>query len=179
MITAVSPGSACTTAAGVLFGPVGETAVRVVLILSLLSAASAILLMGSRVPHAMSEDGLFWAGARRVSTGGSPIVTLIFTALITTGMLITGTFDQVLAVTAFFFVLNYLLSFISVIVLRRREPDIPRPYRAFGFPVVTWLLALGAVGFLAGNIIGDPANSRWAVGLLLLSYPVFRLTVRR
>ena len=166
------------TAAGVLFGSAGETAVRVVLILSLLSAASAILLMGSRVPHAMSEDGLFWAGARRVSTGGSPLATLVFTAVITTGMLVTGTFDQVLAVTAFFFVLNYLLSFISVIVLRRREPDTPRPYRALGHPIVTWLLVLGSVGFLAGNVIGDPANTRWAVGLLLLSYPVFRMTVR-
>ena len=80
--------------------------------------------------------------------------------------------------TAFFFVLNYLLSFISVIVLRRREPDTPRPYRALGHPIVTWLLVLGSVGFLAGNVIGDPANTRWAVGLLLLSYPVFRMTVR-
>jgi len=162
------------TVAGEVFGARGETVVRVVMILSLLSAASAIILMSSRVPHAMSEDGLFWAGARRVSTGGSPVVTLVMSALVTTGLLLSGTFDQVLAVTAFFFVLNYLLSFISVIVLRRREPGTPRPYRAWGYPVVTWFLVLGAVGFLAGNVIGDPLNTRWALLLLALSYPVFR-----
>lgn len=167
------------TAAGTLFGPAGETAVRVVLILSLLSAASAILLMGSRVPHAMSEDGLFWGWARQVSAGGSPLLTLALTGLITTGMLVTGTFDQVLAVTAFFFVLNYMLSFISVLVLRRKEPGTPRPYRAWGYPVVPWLLILGALGFLAGNVVGDPGNTRWALLLLAVSYPAFRLLKRR
>jgi len=163
------------TAARAVFGPSGETLVRVVLIISLLSAASAILLMGSRIPHAMSEDGLFWRGMRRVNAGGTPLPSLLFSTLFTVVLLVSGTFDQVLAVTAFFFVLNYLLSFVSVLVLRRTEPDTPRPYRAWGYPVVTWLLVLGAVGFLVGNVVGDPGNSRWAVGLLVLSYPAFRL----
>jgi APA family basic amino acid/polyamine antiporter len=164
------------TAAREVFGPVGETIVRVVLILSLLSAASAILLLSSRVPHAMSEDGLFWSGMRRVSRSGSPVPALVASALLTTGMLVSGTFDQVLAVTAFFFVLNYLLSFVSVLVLRRREPATPRPYRAFGYPVVTWLLVFGALAFLGGNVVGDPLNTRWALALLALSYPVYRAT---
>jgi len=109
-----------------------------------------------------------------VSRGGSPVPALVLSALFTTALLVSGTFDQVLAVTAFFFVLNYMLSFISVLVLRRREPVTPRPYRAFGYPVVTWLLVLGALGFLVGNVIGDPRNTRWALGLLVLSYPAFR-----
>jgi basic amino acid/polyamine antiporter, APA family len=163
------------TAAREVFGPIGETLVRVVVILSLFSAASAILLMGSRIIHAMSEDGLFWKLMRRVSMGGSPIPALVLTALLTTGLVVSGTFDQVLAVTAFFFVLNYLLSFVSVLVLRRTEPDTPRPYRAWGYPVIPWLLVLVAVAFLAGNVIGDPLNTRWALGLLALSYPAFRL----
>jgi APA family basic amino acid/polyamine antiporter len=167
------------TAAREVFGPAGETVVRVVLILSLLSAASAILLITSRVPHAMSEDGLFWSLMRRVSRGGSPVPALVLSALFTMTLLVSGTFDQVLAVTAFFFVLNYLLSFISVLVLRHREPATPRPYRALGYPVVTWLLVLGALGFLVGNVIGDPRNTRWALGLLATSYPVFRWIPRR
>ena len=162
------------TAAREVFGPAGETVVRVVLILSLISAASAIILITSRVPHAMSEDGLFWSAMRQVSRGGSPVAALVLSAFFTTALLVSGTFDQVLAVTAFFFVLNYMLSFISVLVLRWREPDTPRPYRAWGYPVVTWLLVFGALGFLLGNVIGDPLNTRWALGLLALSYPVFR-----
>jgi APA family basic amino acid/polyamine antiporter len=163
------------TAAREVFGPVGETLVRVVVILSLLSAASAILLLSSRIIHAMSEDSLFWSLMRRVNQGGSPSPALALSALLTTGLLVSGTFDQVLAVTAFFFVLNYMLSFISVLVLRRREPGTPRPYRAWGYPVVPWLLLLCALAFLVGNVIGDPLNTRWALGLLVLSYPAFRL----
>ncbi len=167
------------TAAGVLFGPIGETLVRVVLILSLLSAASAILLITSRVPYAMSEDGLFWARMRAVNAGGTPVPALVLSTLFTIVLLVSGTFDQVLAVTAFFFVLNYLLSFISVLVLRRTEPATPRPYHAWGYPGVTWFLVLGSLGFLAGAVVADPGNSKWALGMLLASYPVFRLTVRR
>ena len=148
------------------------------LILSLLSAASAILLITSRVPHAMSEDGLFWAAMRRVNTGGSPVPALAISAALTTVMVVSGTFEQVLAVTAFFFVLNYLLSFISVLVLRRREPDAPRPYRAWGYPAVTWLLVAGALAFLGGNVVGDPGNSRWSLVLLAISYPAFRWILR-
>jgi APA family basic amino acid/polyamine antiporter len=161
--------------AGEVFGSAGETIVRVVLIISLMSAASAILLIGSRVPHAMSEDALLWRAMRQVTRSGTPLVALVATAVLTTGLLVSGTFDQVLAVTAFFFALNYLLSFVSVLVLRRREPGTPRPYRAFGYPAVTWLLVIGTVGFLAGNVVGDPANTRWALLLLAVSYPAFRL----
>lgn len=164
------------TAAREVFGPSGETIVRVVVILSLLSAASAILLIASRVPYAMSEDGLFWGVMRRVSLSGTPVPALLLSALITTGLLLSGTFDQVLAVTAFLYVLNYLLSFVSVLVLRRREPDTPRPYRGPGYPVIPWLLVVGALGFLIGNVAGDPSNSRWTLALLALSYPVFRLS---
>jgi len=167
------------TVARTVFGPAGETVVRVVVILSLLSAASAVLLIASRVPYAMSEDGLFWRITRRVNRGGSPVPALVLSALITTALLVSGTFDQVLAVTAFFFVLNYLLSFIAVVVLRRREPALPRPYRAWGYPVVPWLLIIGSLAFLAGNVVGDPSNSRWAVLLLALSYPAFRLLQAR
>jgi len=165
--------------AGEVFGSAGETIVRVVLIISLMSAASAILLIGSRVPHAMAEDALLWRAMRQVTRSGTPLVALVATAVLTTGLLVSGTFDQVLAVTAFFFALNYLLSFVSVLVLRRREPGSPRPYRALGYPAVTWLLVIGTVGFLAGNVVGDPANTRWALLLLALSYPAFRLVKAR
>ncbi|HTS88102.1 MAG TPA: APC family permease, partial [Gemmatimonadales bacterium] len=166
------------TAARSVFGPSGETLVRVVAIVSLFSAASAILLLTSRIIHAMSEDGLFWSRVRQVTRAGSPVPALVFSALLTAAMLVSGTFDQVLAVTAFFFVLNYLLSFVSVLVLRWREPSTPRPYRAWGYPVVTWLLLLGSLAFLGGNVLGDWADARWALALLVVSYPIFRLRAR-
>jgi APA family basic amino acid/polyamine antiporter len=73
---------------------------------------------------------------------------------------------------------NYTASFLSVLVLRRKEPDLPRPYRAIGYPWVTWFLVLGSLGFLVSNVLADRRNSVVSLGLLIASYPVYRL-VRR
>lgn len=83
-----------------------------------------------------------------------------------------------MALLAFYFVLNYTLSWVSLFVLRRREPDPPRPYRALGYPWVTGLLLVGAVVFLVANVVGDFPHARWFLFLLALSYPVFRLVAR-
>ncbi|MBA3572848.1 MAG: APC family permease, partial [Pyrinomonadaceae bacterium] len=76
---------------------------------------------------------------------------------------------------AFFFVANYTLSFISVFVLRRREPEKERPYRAWGYPWTTALALLGSVLFLVGAVASDTRNSVYALILLAASYPVFRV----
>ena len=88
------------------------------------------------------------------------------------------TFESVITVLAFFFVANYILSFISLFLLRRREPDKPRPYRAWGYPVTPALALIGSVLFLAGAIKSDTRNSVYALLLLAVSYPVFRLIKR-
>jgi APA family basic amino acid/polyamine antiporter len=84
----------------------------------------------------------------------------------------------VLAVLAFFFVINYSISFLSVFVLRYREPDAPRPYRAWGYPWTTALALIGSIAFLVGAVISDIdngvyENSVYALVLLAASYPVF------
>ncbi len=83
-----------------------------------------------------------------------------------------------ITVLAFFFVANYALSFISVFVLRRREPERARPYRAWGYPWTTALALIGSVLFLAGAVASDTRNSIYALILLAVSYPLFR-TVKR
>lgn len=166
------------TAARQLFGPSGDTVVRGILLVSLLSAANAILLLTSRLPFALSRDGLLWRGFRSVNAGGTPVPSLLVGTLATIALLVTGTFNQILALAAFFFVVNYSASFLSVIVLRIREPDLPRPYRAFGYPWITGFLLVGSLGFLAGNITSDTRNGVISLGLLVASYPVYRL-IRR
>ena len=70
---------------------------------------------------------------------------------------------------------NYLLSFWSVFVLRRREPDLPRPYRVWGYPWTTGVALLGSAAFLVGQVAGDTRNSLFSLLLLAVSYPVYRV----
>jgi APA family basic amino acid/polyamine antiporter len=78
-------------------------------------------------------------------------------------------------VLAFFFIANYTLSFISLVLLRRREPERPRPYRAWGYPWTTAFALAVSAAFLAGAVWSDTENSFYALALLALSLPVYLL----
>jgi APA family basic amino acid/polyamine antiporter len=167
---------AAGAAANVLFGRHGDTIFRSLTIVSMLSAINACHLMATRVLFAMSRDGLFLRKAAEVNPGGTPAIALLLSAGVAVLFIVFGkTFETVITVCAFFFVANYSLSFISVIILRRREPERTRPYRAWGYPWTTGLALLGSTAFLIGAIASDTRNSVYALILLAVSYPVFRM----
>jgi len=162
-----------------LFGPQAETIIRVVFICALLSAVNSNVLMAPRVIFAMSNDRLFWRGAQEVNAGGTPDVALLFSSALATLFILTNSFDAVMAKLAFFFVANYTLSFLSLFVLRAREREAPRPYRAWGHPVTTGVALVASITFLIGAAASDTVNSAWSLGLLCLSAPIYLLMRRR
>jgi APA family basic amino acid/polyamine antiporter len=167
---------AAGAAAQVIFGRHGNTIFLTLTILSMLSAINAYHLMATRVLFAISRDGLFASKAAEVNEGGTPTLALFTSAAVAVLFIIFGqTFDKVITVLAFFFVANYTLSFVSVFVLRAREPEKERPYRAWGYPWTTVLALAGSVLFLIGAIASDTRNSIYALVLLAVSYPLFRL----
>ncbi|MBA3804957.1 MAG: amino acid permease [Acidobacteria bacterium] len=170
---------AAGTVAQAIFGAYGDTIFRTLTILSMLSCINAYHLMATRVLFAMSRDGLFSKYTARVNEGGTPTVALFLSTIISVLFIVYGKkFETVITVLAFFFVANYTISFISVFVLRRREPDKPRPYRAWGYPWTTALALVGSIAFLAGAVASDTRNSIYALLLLAASYPAFLLLKR-
>ncbi|MDB4874192.1 MAG: amino acid permease-associated region [Gemmatimonadetes bacterium] len=178
--TAALAGSplAAATVARALFGDRGELLVRIVVIVSLPSAVNACLLMASRVLYSVSRDGLGLPQATRVNAGGTPVVSLLLSGVVALAFLATGTFETMIAIAAFFFVADYSLSFLAVFMLRRREPEASRPYRAVGHPWTTGFVLFGSLAFLVSAIVADRTNSLYAVGIVVASYPVYRLTRR-
>lgn len=171
---------AAGTAAQLIFGRYGDPIFRSLTILSMLSGVNANTLMASRVLFAMGRDGLFSRQAALVNRGGTPTVALMMSLAVALLFIVFGkTFAKVISVLAFFFVANYTLSFITVFVLRRREPLKERPYRAWGYPFTTGLALLGSLAFLLGAIASDLSSgsrdSLYAVLLLAASYPAFRV----
>ena len=161
------------TVAARMFGPDGDTALRGLMVVSLIAAAFASLLMASRVPYAMSCDGLFPAIFRRVNAGGTPVPALLVGTALGLGFISTNTFGSVLALLAFFFVANYVLAFASLFVMRWREPNAPRPFRVPGYPWVPGLALLVSLIFLFAAIVGDRSNSLIALLVLGLSLPAY------
>ena len=167
---------AAASVAKAIFGGWGEMIVRLVVIVSLPSAVIACLLIASRTLYGMSRDGLGLPWAARVSRGGTPTVSMAASGLVTIGFLATGTFETIIAIAAFFFVADYTLSFLAVFLLRRREPAAARPYRAVGHPWSTGFVLLGSLAFLGSAVVSDRRNSLAALGILIASYPAFRLS---
>jgi len=158
-----------------IFGAYGDSTIRVLAILSLLSTINAYTLTAPRILYAMSCDELFTHHATRVNKGGTPTVTLLISTVVAMLFISFRSFEQVLAALAFFFVANYTMAYISVIILRQREPDLPRPYRAWGYPWTTLIVLLGSIAFLVGAVLSDKQNSLWALGILAVSYPLYLL----
>jgi APA family basic amino acid/polyamine antiporter len=162
------------TAANELFGGKGDTVIRVLTIVSLLSAMNAWQLMSSRVLYRLGMFG-FGKSARYVNTGGTPAIALLLSTVVMLGLAITGTVQIVIAVTAFFFVAQYVLVVLSVFILRSREPGSARPYRAKGHPWTTGLFLLLSIAMLVGDVATDTRNSIYSLILLALSWPVYRV----
>ncbi len=162
------------TAAEHIFGRYGDPIIRSIMVISLLSCINAVQLFCSRILYAMSLDGLFFRIFSRVNKGGTPELALLLSTV--AGVIfVLGTFERVIAMLSFFFVANYTLTYTSLFVLRRKEPDMPRPYRAWGYPWTTAIALLGSVAFLVGSIVTDQKNAPLALGMLVLSYPVYRV----
>ncbi|MGH7637572.1 MAG: APC family permease, partial [Gemmatimonadaceae bacterium] len=115
---------AAQAAAVAVFGTNGERLVSAVMALSLLGGVSAIMMLTCRVPFAMAEDGLLPRRLAGVNKGGTPDVALFATSAAVLLLVATGSFNSVLALAAFFFVMQYGVSFTSLFILRKREPDL-------------------------------------------------------
>jgi APA family basic amino acid/polyamine antiporter len=165
-------------AAQVLFGAHGDQIIRIIVIISVLGTINACVLTTARVLLAMARDGLFAHQAARVNAGGTPTTALLVSTAVTAAFLLSGTFGAVLGVIALLLAVNYMLMFISLIVLRKREPDTPRPYRAWGYPWTTGMAILIGIVFIVGVALADPGNSAIAFAILLVSYPLFYFTRR-
>lgn len=170
---------AAGVAADVLFGKYGDPVFRTLTIVSMFSAINSCHLMATRVIYAMSRDGLFMRRASVVNEGGTPGFALLLSAAISVVFIVFGqTFERVITVLAFFFVANYALSFFIVFLLRRRERDRERPYKVWGYPWTTGVALVGSILFLIGAIKSDTENSVYALLVLAVSYPVFRIVKR-
>jgi len=128
---------------------------------------------GPRIAFAMARDGLFFRRAAEVNDGGTPWFALLITVGLAMPFIVIGTFETLLAILAFLFILLYLSGFAALIVLRRREPELERPYRAWGYPWTTIVVIIGALAFLIAAVVGDSLNALYTLALMLISYPAY------
>ncbi|MFP6904387.1 MAG: APC family permease [Verrucomicrobiota bacterium] len=156
-----------------IFGPTGGKVMALFIALGLISAISALTWAGPRVTQMMGEDypRLGWFG--KANAQGVPANATVFQATLVGLLLLTATFEQVLIYIQFVITLSSFLTVLTMMILRIREPDLPRPYRAWGYPL-TPLLFLGITGFILVQVFTQrPLESLAGVATLLLGLALY------
>jgi APA family basic amino acid/polyamine antiporter len=161
-------------AADRIWGGQGTRLIAALTIISVISFMNACHLMSSRILYAMSRDRLIISHADVVNRGGTPTIALACSAAAALMFILYGGFSKIIAVLAFFFVINYIADLTSIFLLRGREPNRERPYRVPGYPWTTAVTLCIYVAFLVSICAADPRNSFYAALLLVGSYPAFR-----
>ncbi|SFP83566.1 APC family permease [Hymenobacter arizonensis] len=170
-----------TAVAESVLGPAGAYVLAVLIMLSTFGANNGIILSGARAYFAMAKDGLFFPGLARLNRAGVPGRALWAQCLWASLLCLSGSYGQLLNYVMFSVILFYVVTIIGIFVLRRTRPEAPRPYRAWGYPVVPGLYILLASTFCIILLIApDTAEfSRRGLGLVALGLPVYFLFGRR
>ena len=165
-------------AAMLLFGSYGRQLILLISVVAVISSINAALMYIPRILFSMSRDGLLPGSITSINRGGTPSLALFLSAIVSIALVVSGSFDTLIAIGSILFVAVYLSGFASLLILRRSEPNLPRPYKTWWYPWSTLLVLLASAGFLLGSVIGDLKHSLFTAILILLSYVASILIVR-
>lgn len=162
------------------FAGVGAKLMAAAILVSTFGCVNGMLLAGARVYYAMSRDGLFFKSAGRLSEKSSTPVNSLWMQWAWTCLLcLSGSYSQLLDYVIFAVLVFYVLTIGGLFVLRRTRPEAPRPYKAFGYPVLPALYIVMAVG-ICGVLLRYKPQYTWpGLFLVLLGVPVYVVWSRR
>lgn len=162
-----------TAAAEMIFGNPGVFIMAIFIMISTFGCNNGIILSGARVYYAMAKDGLFFKKAGDLNSKGVPGFSLVIQCVWACLLCLSGTYGDLLDYTVFSILVFYILTIAGVFILRKRQPDAPRPYKAFGYPLIPAIYLIFAVALCINLLIFKPVPSWAGVGIVALGIPVF------
>ena len=164
----------------VAFGALGAKLMAGAILVSTFGCVNGMLLAGARVYYAMSQDGLFFRAIGRLSAkSGTPVNSLWVQWAWTCLLCLSGSYGQLLDYVIFAVLIFYILTIVGLFVLRRTRPDAPRPYRAFGYPVLPALYVVLASWISVVLLRYKPQYTWPGLILVLLGVPVYLVWKRQ
>ncbi len=157
------------------FGGVGAKLMAGAILISTFGCVNGMLLAGARVYYAMSLDGLFFKGVGKLSKGGVPVNSLWLQWAWTCLLCLSGSYGQLLDYVIFAVLIFYILTISGLFVLRRTRPEAPRPYKAFGYPLLPALYIVMAAWISVVLLRYKPQYTWPGLILVLLGVPVYLL----
>jgi len=164
-------------AASIIFGDTALYIMAALIMVSTFGCNNGLILAGARVYYAMAKDKLFFQKAGTINSNDVPGNALWFQCVWASALCLTGTYKDLVAYSTFASMIFYIVTIAGIFVLRKKEPEAERPYKAFGYPVIPALYILAALAICTILIIYDGRNT--GMGLLFVGagIPVYFLTV--
>jgi APA family basic amino acid/polyamine antiporter len=161
-----------------VWGPPARIAIAVMALVASLSVLNVCILLPPRILYSMSRDRLFLSSGTYVTRHGVPLASMWLSAAAAAVVANIGGFDTLFTATAFLSTCEFLLCGGALFMLRRREPALRRPYRAFGYPWVPGIALITAAALLVVFVLGNTGPSLLAIGVVAVTYPLFRFVQR-
>ena len=169
---------AASDVAKAVFGNNGANIVIIIAIFSIISILNAFMMIPARILYGMSRDGYFIKKGTIVNKGGTPIVTLLISSSFTLVLVIIGSFEVLFSLATFMSVIVWGLAYCALIKLRISEPNLPRPYKSWGYPWTTIIMILFSLALFFGFAYSDQKSLLIIGFITFLSYPVYLLLKR-
>ena len=165
-------------ASNVIFGNIGTYVIAVMIMISTFGCNNGLILAGARVYYTMAQDGLFFKKAGTLNKHAVPAWALWAQCIVAGLLCLSGRYGDLLDMVSFIVVIFYILTIIGIFILRKKRPELERPYKAFGYPVLPAIYILMGTCFCVLLIIYKP-NFTWP-GLIitLLGVPLYYLALR-
>jgi APA family basic amino acid/polyamine antiporter len=163
-----------------ILGTPGAGAVSIAAMISIFAALNGSILSGSRVPFAAARDGLFFRRLAHVHpVHKTPSVSILALNAWASLLVLSGTYDQLYEYVIFSSVILYGMATAAVIVLRVKRPDMPRPYRTVGYPVVPVVFILGVGSLVVSRLVNKPEESLKGLVIIAIGLPFYWYWKRR
>lgn len=164
-----------TSAMSVVFGDSAAIIMAIFIMISTFGCNNGLIMAGPRVYYAMARDGLFFRRVGEINKKGVPGFALAVQGVWAVLLCLSGTYGNLLDYVIFAVLIFFTLTILSIFILRIKRPDLPRPYKAFGYPVIPSLYILTTITIMVILLIYKPGYTFPGLGIVLLGIPVFYL----
>jgi APA family basic amino acid/polyamine antiporter len=161
------------TAAVSFFGAKAEMLLALLIMVSTFGCNNGLILAGARVTYAMAEDGLFFKRTGELNENAVPGAALKLQALWAGALCLSGTYGDLLDYVIFAVLIFYVLTVIGLFILRKKRPEAPRPYKAWGYPWLPGSYVLAATAVCLDLLVFKPKYTWPGVVIVLLGIPVY------
>ena len=158
-----------------IFGDVGTTIIAIMIMISTFACNNGLIMTGARVYYTMAKDGLFFKKAGILNASGVPSWALWAQCLWTSVLCLTGKYGQLLDFVVIIVLIFYILTIVGIFILRKKQPHLERPYRAFGYPFLPGLYVVMSTIFCVSLLFTKFQTCGWGVFIMLLGIPIYYL----